>query len=287
VTVAVHDGRVCGLGEGALWRPGAEELVWFDIDRGAMLARGAGGAWEWRVGGRASAAARVDGDRLLIADETGLHLFDLRDGARRAVCAVEADDPSTRSNDGRADPFGGFWIGTMGKRAEPGRGAIRRRFRGETRRLWAGLTIPNAICFAPDGRRAFFADTPTRRILSVALDAEGWPAAEPETFADLSAEGLNPDGAVTDADGALWVALWGAGAVAAFAPDGSRLRTVAFPAPHVSCPAFGGPDLTTLFCTSATQGMDAAARAAHPAAGMTFAAAGAGRGRAEPAVAHL
>jgi sugar lactone lactonase YvrE len=95
--------------------------------------------------------------------------------------------------------------------------------------------------------------------MRVALDADGWPAGEPELFLDLSADALNPDGAVIDADGTTWIAQWGASRVAAYAPDGSFLRAVEFPAPHTSCPAFGGPDLTTLFCTSARQGMDAAA----------------------------
>jgi sugar lactone lactonase YvrE len=173
----------------------------------------------------------------------------------------------------------------MGKAAEPGAGAIYRWRAGELRRLYAGLAIPNAICFAPDGRAAHFADTPTRRVLRVALDAQGWPAGEPETFLDLRAEGLNPDGAVTDADGLLWLAEWGAGRVCAYAPDGARVRAVPFPAPHVSCPAFGGPAMTTLFCTTALEGMDAAARAASPCAGMTFAVADVAQGRAEPVVA--
>jgi sugar lactone lactonase YvrE len=280
MTVTVHDLRRCGLGEGALWHPLREDLFWFDIHAGCLMARGAA----WPLGGNASAAGWVDRDRLVVADAAGLGLFDLATGARTPLCAIEADNPATRSNDGRADPMGGFWIGTMGRAAEPGAGAIHRWHRGTLRRLWGGITIPNAICFAADGRRAHFTDTPTRRVMAVALDAEGWPAGEPETFLDLGPQGLNPDGAVIDADGLMWIALWGAGEVAAYAPDGTRVASVAFPAPHVSCPAFGGDALATLYCTSALEGMDDAARARWPAAGRTFAAPGAGRGRPEPAV---
>lgn len=281
---AVFDDRACELGEGALWRPETGRLYWFDITAGRMLARDVDGPREWRFGECVSAAAALDADRLLVAAESGLSVLDTRTGVRKALCAIGDCAAATRSNDGRADPCGGFWASTMGKAAEPGAGAIYRWRAGELRRLYSGLTIPNAICFAPDGRTAHFADTTTRRVLRVALDAEGWPAGEPVTFLDLGPEGLNPDGAVTDAEGLLWLAEWGAGRVCAYAPDGARVRVVTFPAPHVSCPAFGGPDLTTLFCTSALQGMDEARRAASPKGGMTFAVGGVAQGRPEPMV---
>lgn len=282
----LFDGRPCDLGEGALWHPGRQTLYWFDITGCRLLARGPAGPAEWALPEMHSAAAAIAGDdgALLVASETGLWRFDLATGARRLLCPLEAGDPRTRSNDGRADPQGGFWIGTMGKRLERGAGAIWRWHRGELRRLYPGITIPNAIAFDPAGGHAYFTDTPTRQVMRVALDAEGWPAGEPSLFLDLSPEGLNPDGAVTDAAGNLWVAQWGASRVAAHAPDGRFLRAVAVAAPHASCPAFGGADLTTLFVTTAREGMDDAALAAWPQAGATFAAPGAGQGRAEAKV---
>lgn len=283
----LFDARPCGLGEGALWHPGRQTLYWFDITGRRLLWRGPEGPGALDLPEMHSAAAAVAGDAgaLLVASETGLWRLRLADGARSLVCPLEAGDPRTRSNDGRADPQGGFWIGTMGKALEPGAGSIWRWHRGELRRLWSGITIPNAIAFDPGGAAACFADTPTGRVMRVALDPEGWPQGEPAVFLDLRGEGLNPDGAVTDADGALWVACWGAGRVAAWGRDGRPRGAVTVAAPHASCPAFGGPDLGTLFVTTARAGMDAAALAAHPLAGAVFAAPGAGRGRAEAAVA--
>lgn len=274
----IFDERPCELGEGPLWHPLREQLFWFDILGRRLLTRGAEGPQEWHFAERVSAAGWTGQDGLLIASETQLFHFDLVTGTRIAVASLEADNPRTRSNDGRADPQGGFWIGTMGLNAEPGAGAIYRWYRGEVRKLFAPITISNAICFPPDGRSAHFADTVTGRVMRVALDPEGWPIGEPETFLDLAAEGLNPDGAVVDAEGVLWLAEWGAARVSAYAPDGTRLRSVPFPAPHTSCPAFGG---TTLYCTSALQGMEAEARAAHPDAGRTFAAHGVAKGQHE------
>lgn len=277
----IYDTRRCELGEGPLWHPLREQLFWFDITGRRLLSVEGGEPREWHFAEMVSAAAWIDRDRLLIAGEGGLSRFDIATGESARLVAFSAATPATRSNDGRADPMGGFWIGTMGKRAEPGAGAIYRYHRGELRLLFPGITIPNAICFSPDGRSGHFADTATGRVMRVALDAEGWPRGRPEVFLDLAAEGLHPDGAVIDAEGVLWLAEWGAGRVSAYAPDGTRLRHVAFDAPQTSCPAFGGPELGTLFCTSALEGMDAAARAAHPHAGMTFAARGVARGRAE------
>ena len=260
MSVAVYDTTACALGEGALWHPERGELFWFDILGKRLLSR----ARHWQFDEHVSAAGWVDADRLLIASETALFLFDLETGARRNLCALEADDPVTRSNDGRADPWGGFWIGTMGKAAEPGAGAIYRYFGGELRRLVGGVTISNAICFAPDRACAYYADTRDGRILRQPLDAEGWPEGPAATFVDARGEDWGPDGAVVDAGGCLWNAHWGASSVARYGPDGTLMESVALPTPHATCPAFGGPDLTTLDITTAMAG-------AKPPAGQTFA----------------
>ena len=274
----IHDARACDLGEGPLWHPLRNQLFWFDITGQRLLSQVDGSPCEWRFDGMVSAAGWISRDELLIAGERGLVRFNLDSAAVTPILPLEAETPLTRSNDGRADPQGGFWIGTMGKTAQPGAGAIYRFYRGELRRLYDRITIPNAICFAPDGRTAHFADTVTKRVMRVALDAQGWPQGAPQVFLDLGSDPSGPDGAVVDAQGLLWLAQWGAGRVSAFAPDGSLVRHVGFAAPHTSCPAFGGD---TLYCTSALQGMDAAARTRWPDAGRTFMARGIAFGQIE------
>lgn len=282
----IFDQRVCELGEGALWHPLRRQLFWFDILGKRLHTIEDGQSQSWSFVEMVSAAGWVSRDVLLIAGERDLFLFDLETEEIETVAELEADDPGTRSNDGRADRQGGFWIGTMGKRGgeNPGRGSIWRWYRGELRRLFSGLTIPNSICFSPDGRFAHFSDTLTHRIQRVALDADGWPVGEPETFIDLSAEGILPDGAVVDAAGNLWNAQWGAARVACYAPDGQFLKAVPMGASQTSCPAFGGEGLGTLYCTTAREGMDEAALAADPEAGKTFAVQGVGPGLPEPQV---
>ncbi len=282
----IHDGRVCELGEGALWHPLRRQLFWFDILGKRLHSIEDGVPRSWSFVEMVSAAGWVSRDVLLIAGERDLFLFDLETEEIETLAELEADDPGTRSNDGRADRQGGFWIGTMGKRGgdDPGRGSIWRWYRGELRQLYSGLTIPNSICFSPDGRFAHFSDTLTHRIQRVALDQDGWPAGNAETFVDLGDEGLLPDGATVDAAGNLWNAQWGAGRVACYGPDGRFLKAVPMGAGQTSCPAFGGEGLSTLYCTSALEGMDAAARAADLDAGKTFAVPSVGTGLPEPQV---
>ncbi|OUD08093.1 gluconolactonase [Marivivens niveibacter] len=252
----IYDPRPCFLGEGPLWHPERQQLFWFDIVEHKLLSRVGDETFEWAFDEYVSAAGWIDYDRLFMASETGLWTFNINSGQRDLVASLEADNPITRSNDGRADPLGGFWIGTMGKSAELAAGAIYRFYKGELRTLFTGITISNAICFAPDGAAAYYCCTTTQKIMKTALDSDGWPVGEPSIFVDLSAEGINPDGAVTDSMGYLWNAQWGLGRVARYRPDGTFDMAVSVGGIHSSCPAFGGADFTELFITTAQEGID-------------------------------
>ncbi len=247
----IFDDTQCQLGEGPLWHPERQQLFWFDILGHRLHTKGR----HWQFDTYVSAAGWVDRETLLVASARALHRFDIDTGVHTEICPLEADNPVTRSNDGRADPQGGFWIGTMGIAAEDGAGAIYRYYKGELRQLFAAVTISNAICFAPDGKAAYFTDTPTQQIMRVALDADGWPDGDPVLHIDLTGTDFRPDGAVVDAAGNLWNAQWGTSRVAGYRPDGRFIAAHSFAAKQTSCPAFGGPDLQTLYCTSAAVGL--------------------------------
>ena len=276
----VFDDRPCLLGEGPLWHPLRGQLFWFDIVNRRLLSRIGATPLEWQFDEMVSAAGWIDADTLLVASERALLRFDIGTGESTPILPLEAENAVTRSNDGRADPFGGFWIGTMGKKAERGAGAIYRYYRGHIERLFGGITIPNSICFAPDGRVAYFADTSDMKILRQPLDPEGWPSGEAEVFVDLLGGEGAPDGSVTDSEGALWNAQWGAGRVARYLPDGRLDHVVTVNGKHSSCPAFGGASFRTLFVTTARQDIDAPS----PSDGLTYALDAPIAGRPEPRV---
>lgn len=247
----IYDDTVCKLGEGPLWHSQRQELYWFDILGKRLHRKG----HHWQFDRHVSAAGWVDESTLLIASDRDLFRFDLDSGTETHLVPLEADNPATRSNDGRADPQGGFWIGTMGLNAEDGAGAIYRFHKGELRKIFAPMQITNAICFAPEGDTAYFTDTNTQIIKAVTLDADGWPEGEPRVHIDLTGTDFRPDGAVVDESGHLWSAQWGVGRVARYDSDGAEIEAIDLPASQTSCPAFGGPDLSTLYVTSASVGL--------------------------------
>lgn len=154
----------------------------------------------------------------------------------------------------------------MGKHAELGLGSIYRYYQGQMRQLVTGITISNAICFAPNKTCAYYTDTPSQQIMRQPLDRQGWPKGQAELFIDLRAQNLNPDGAVIDRYGNLWNAQWGASQVACYNPAGELIKRVTFPAQQISCPAFGGLNMDLLLVTSAAVGADKK----DTSAGMTF-----------------
>lgn len=255
----------CELGEGVLWHPLRSELFWFDVLACRLYALHEGRQRLWQFDEAVSACGWIDANRLLIASETRLFTLDVECDRTETVCPFEPGNTITRSNDGRADPWGGFWIGSMGKHVmqdadERRAGAIWRYYKGKLTLLYVGISIANAICFAPHQSCAYFTDTMRRRVMRQKLDpVNGFPTGAAEVFLDLRAEGLNPDGAVVDARGCIWNAQWGAGRVACYDPDGHLVETVALPAQQTSCPAFGGADMSTLFVTSAALGLRGAA----------------------------
>ncbi|WP_380056798.1 SMP-30/gluconolactonase/LRE family protein [Falsihalocynthiibacter sp. SS001] len=281
---AIFDPRTCSLGEGPLWHPLREQFFWFDIMGKKLMTLKDNTPQEWSFDEYVSAAGWVSESELIIATQTALILFDVDRGETiRKLCDLEADDAITRSNDGRADPYGGFWIGTMGINAEPNAGAIYRYYKGELRCIYADITISNSICFSPDGTFAYYSDTAEKTIRRQKLNPEnGWPTGASELWVDLSTEGLNPDGSVVDTRGFLWNAQWGAHRVACYNPDGVFVDAVACPeASQVSCPAFGGIDGSDMLMTTARVGLGSKALEQEPNAGATFLAKNITKGQKE------
>lgn len=265
----------CELGEGPFWHPLLERLFWFDILNQTLLSADENGHLVDRIAFKdvVSAAAVIDKDHLLIAQAGALLRYQFSTDMTVPVIPLEADKPGNRTNDGRVDPTGGFWIGTMSRHGSqhPGAGSVYRFRNGALTTVLPDITIPNSTCFSPDGRTAYFADTPSGIIRKAPLDpATGLPNGPWTDFASTEGRGL-PDGAVVDSEGYLWSARWNGSCVVRHAPDGSVDRIVELPVSRVTCPAFGGKDLRTLFVTTAREGMTPEELEREPHAGSVFA----------------
>lgn len=257
------------LGEGPCWSAREGRLYWFDI-KGKRLSwlspqDGATGAFD--LGVRASAAAPWGPKGLLIATEVGLAFFDTASGVleMRQPMTLEA---GFRTNDGRIDVRGRFWWSTMDDNGGERPGVIYRTDPdGFTAAMLEGIHIANSICVSPDGRTLYLADS--KRQVIWACDADD-PRSR-RVFAHTEGQAASPDGSTVDEEGYLWNAQWGGWRVVRYAPDGSIDRVVELPVEQPTSCEFGGPDLGTLFVTSAWDDLSDGARADQPLAGCVFA----------------
>lgn len=279
----IFDARQCGLGEGPLWHPLRSELFWVDIPNRKVLSRGESGGSEFAFDEMVSALGWIDFQTLLLASETGLYRLKIGEWSRRLIVEVESDLSGNRSNDGRADPWGGFWIGTMGKKAEKESGSFYRYFGGELRLQLPGITVTNGLCFDRARGIGYCTDSAKRKTWRLPLDKKGWLAGEPELFLDFSDEEITIDGAIVDNDGYMLAAVFDGAAVLRFSPEGKLTHRFDTQTPRATCPAFGGRDYTDLMVTTAAVGLEPA-DADQTAHGSTLRFAGCVRGSPEPRV---
>lgn len=287
VGVSVLSDHICHLGEGPTYDADTDTLFWFDILGRKLLEKTLSGSETivHDLPEMASALAVINEGHQLLVTESGIHIRDVKTGAITSYFAIEADNPATRSNDCRVHPCGAFWISTMGKKAEPKAGSIYWFFKGEICKLVSDITIPNSICFSPDGSVAYYTDTRENILFRIDCDpATGRPVGEASVFFDHSGKKGGLDGSVVDADGVLWNARWGAGRLDAYSPQGKRIRSIDITTRQPSCPAFFGANADRLVLTSAWEGMNAATRKRDKRAGMTLLLDLPVKGRFEPHV---
>ena len=285
VHVTIWSAERLALGEGPLAHHLRASLVWCDIVGCAVYEKPFSGeaTRSHQLPVMPSAAAIVDGSRILLATETDLRMLDLDTGAM-AIHTPFPEDAELRANDGRAHPSGAFWIGTMAKDGRSKPGAVWRLLDGALTKMIDGVAIPNSICFAADGSFAYYADTPERIIWKVPTDPDTGEISGARTAhveLDTSTPG-GPDGAVVDADGLLWSARWGGAALDVYDPAGRLVRSHALPAKQPTCPAFLGAALDRIVTTSASAGLDPAQASA--ADGAVLEVHTPVRGRPEPIV---
>nr|WP_299496112.1 SMP-30/gluconolactonase/LRE family protein [uncultured Rhizobium sp.] len=274
------------LGEGPSYDALTDCLWWFDI-LGKTLCQlhiASGNFTKHELPFLGSVFAVVDDKQHLLASDKGLFLRDAVSGTLRPYVEIEPGKAENRSNDGRMHPSGALWIGTMSRTAETGAGAIYHVAGTTVTKLFNAVSIPNSICFSPDGTIGYFNDSKVNHLMRVSVDpATGLPTGEPSVLIDQSARTTGViDGSVVDAEGTIWNANWDGGAVDRYAPDGRQIARYEMPARRVTCPAFFGAKFDRLAVTSCFEGLSAEALKTDPLAGATFELGIAVQGRAEP-----
>ena len=263
------------LTEGPRWHAERAELLWVDI-LGRTLHRGRPGldgslesvdtiTLDRHVG----AVAPAVGGYVLAAGTGFLYVDDA--GAVHELAQPAAGRSDVRMNDGACDAQGRFWAGTMAYDESPGAGTLYRlELDGSCTTVLSGLTISNGIGWSPDGATMFLADSGTSRVDAFDFDASSGDISRRRTIVAIQEPGVAPDGLTVDEDGGIWVALWGGGAVRRYRPDGTLLTVVPLPVDRPTSCVFGGPDRSTLFVTTARQGLDDEALSRQPHAGRVF-----------------
>ena len=255
VVTLFGDGIVAETGEAPIWDPITSRLLWIDIEGHRVMASDPVSG-QTVVHALPAAPGTVvpsaDGE-WIVALKNGIFSYDSEERTIRQVAVPDDLTDAVRFNDGKCDPIGRFWVGTVDtvRYADPI--AALYRLEGSTvTRVLGGVTISNGIAWSPDGTRMYYIDTPTRKVVAYDYDIATGGISNPED-AILIPEGWgDPDGCTMDADGMLWVALWGGHAIARWNPEtGECLQRIRLPVKHVTAMAFGGEDLQTLFITTA------------------------------------
>ena len=270
------------LGEGALWHAARRRLYWVDIDGGIVheFDPATGRDRAMSVGEKVGTVVPRARGGLMLAVESGLASFDLESERLALVATPEADVPGNRFNDGKCDPSGRFWAGTMDGGHAPGRGALYRLDADmSVHRMVENISISNGLAWSLDRSVLYYIDSPTGVVAAYDYhDATGAISRRREVV-KVPKELESPDGMTIDSEGMLWVAHWGPGAVCRWSPDdGSLLERIDVPAAHATSCAFGGEDLGDLYITTARADRTKEELAAQPLSGGLFKARPGARG---------
>lgn len=260
------------LGEGPVWDEREGRLYWVDILSGTLFRydplTNRNRAHD--VGEHLGAVGLRREGGLVMALQSGFAFYDPADRQITPITDPEAERTGNRFNDGKSDPSGRFWAGTLSYELEKGAGSLYSLDQNlEVEVRLQDLTISNGMAWSED--RFFFIDTPTRQVMAFAYDQESGDIANPEVLRTVDEEEGYPDGMTIDREGALWVALYGGYKVIRIDPaSGQTLFEVHLPVPQVTSCTFGGSEFRELYITTAREHMSSKEIRRWPLSGSLF-----------------
>lgn len=262
------------LGEGAFWNHETQTLFWVDIEGKLLHIYDP----ETKVNRSFPTPSRIgtvvpqNDTTAVVALEDGIYLMDLQTGALSLLSDVEAELHENRFNDGKCDPNGNLWVGSMRMDESQASAALYRvNSEGETKKMLENITISNGIVWSNDHTKMYYIDTPTTKVRVFDYDKATAEISNEQTVIEVPATMGYPDGMAIDAEGMLWVALWNGNSVVRYHPEtGAVLQKIEVPAHNVTSCAFGGKDLSILYITTASRDMNASEKMQYPLAGSLF-----------------
>ena len=262
------------LGEVPVWDVAEQALYWVDIE-GRRLRRfdhTSGKVDEWIFPERICSFALRERGGLICALASGLIFFDPATGRIDCIARPEAHIPRNRFNEGKCDRQGRFWVGTMDDRLSEHTGALYRVDVDLTiTQVETGIGISNSLAWSPDEKTFYFADTMDSAIHAYDFDRDTGAISRKRLFASTKGSAAAPDGSTIDAEGFLWNAQWDGWRLVRYAPDGKVDRIVDLPVQKPTSCMFGGPDLKTLYVTTAIWDLEGEALSRQPLAGSLLA----------------
>lgn len=268
---------VAGTGESPLWHVAEQCLYYVDIPAQEVLRLDPanGDLRRWRMDSELGCIALREGGGLLVAQRSGLWSLDTVTGEQRKLAEPPYDSAKQRFNDGKPDPAGRLWVGTIDDARRPDAG-LYCFVHGKFELAASGISNSNGLAWSLDGRRMYWTDTKAHEIYVLDFDASTGAISERRVFKQFASRaegqpleqyGGRPDGAAIDAEGCYWVALFEGQRVLRLSPEGQVLQEVKLPARCPTMPTFGGADLRTLYITTASKGRPADELQAQPLAG--------------------
>lgn len=241
------------LGEVPRWHPVERMLYWIDAFKPAVhrLDQMSGKLESFTPPEKLGSFAPCAGGGLLIAGRGGLARYDPASGRLDRIVDPENGGAVNILNDGRCDRNGRFWVGSMSKTMEHASGRLYRLQQGRIETIDDGIWVANGLCWSPDDRRMYFADSHVRTLFVYDFNLAVGKIGPRRIFATMDDRPGVPDGSSVDAEGFVWNAVFDGGCVVRYAPDGRIDRTVALPVSRPTACAFGGANLATLYVTTA------------------------------------
>ncbi len=262
----------CQLGEGPMWHSALNKFFWVDIEKRHIhsYSPSTRERESMECDCMPGAIVPIDNTHFLVAFEDGIAVLNWDDKSIVYRNSLGSNTPMVRANDGKCDPNGDFWIGTMHLNLEVGAGALYQVSPDFTSELkFPQRTISNGIAWSADGKTMYYIDTSEHKVRAFDFD-HGMLANERDVI-HMDPRLGDPDGMTIDTEDKLWIAHWGGFCVRRWDPlNGEIMDEVSVAAPHVTSCCFGGDDLNTLYITTATSGMSPSQLRKHPQSGGIF-----------------